>query len=80
MRFFKLCLIIVPVFLVLPAITACTSDDEKKEKGKVKQLTDKTAEKIVNYIKTPLEKASETAENANQRNEAIKRAEEERAK
>ncbi len=77
MRLPKRCLMILISILVLFLFTACTSDDEEKEKGKVEQFTDKTAGKIVDYIKTPLEKAEKTAEKANERNEALKRVAEE---
>jgi len=39
----------------------------------VEQFTDRTAEKVVNYMKTPLDKAHEAADKANQRNEAMQK-------
>ena len=57
---------------LLVLFCACTNDQEKKEKSKVEQFTDRTAEKAVNYIKTPLDKAQKTVDAANQRNKAIR--------
>ena len=60
-------------FLFLLVFTACTNESEKEEQSKIDQFTDRTAEKVVNYIKTPLDKAQDVANKANQRNDAIKK-------
>ena len=80
MRRAKRCLTIMLPILVLFLFMACTGDNEKKEKGKIEQFTDKTAEKMTDYIKTPLDRANEAAKKADKRNEVIYEAEEERAK
>lgn len=66
---------IVFLFLVGPALVSCTNDDEKQEKGQIEQFTDRTAEKAVDYMKTPLDKAREAAKKANERNKAMQEAE-----
>lgn len=61
-------------FLLVFIFSACTGDNEKQEQSKVEQFTDRTAEEAANYIKTPLDKAHEAANKADQRNDAMKKA------
>lgn len=57
--------------LALLFCVSCSSDNEKgeDEKGVVEQFSDKTAGKIVDYIKTPIDLAGDAVERVNEENE-----------
>lgn len=72
---------ILSAFVVLSLagmlMTSCSSDDgESEEKGQIEQFTDKTADKAIKHIKTPLDSAKKAQELANQRTEQTKKNEE----
>lgn len=68
------------VFLVSPLMMSCSDEKEKEEKGKIEQFTDKTADKGIEYIKTPLDSARKAQELANQHTEQMQELEEETKK
>ena len=58
-------------------LTACSSGgdvDQEKKKGTIDKITDKAAEKAVNKVRTPMDKARAIKDLTEQRTEAIDHA------
>lgn len=69
--------VVLALVLILPA--GCTKNDEQQdnnieEKGRIDQMTDQAAEKAVEKIRTPLDKARATKDLGDDRLEEMDKA------
>lgn len=70
----KMVTMVAWLFIVFLATGGCSKEQEAPPEGGVKKMTDATAEKIEQKIKTPLDKARATKGLGDQRTEAIDEA------
>jgi uncharacterized lipoprotein YmbA len=59
--------------LVLLMLAACSNSEDQKEKGSIRQTTDKIANEATGSIKTPIEQAELAKRLAEQHNAALKK-------
>ena len=64
-------LLIACIICFSPLVSACSSEQESKEKSVIEQGTERVAQEAVQAIKTPLDQAKTAAEQQNAHNKQM---------